>query len=61
MGAVVITLALDQPFMQDGMTYRLNKPADTPDKKESEYPFQAYEEHTNLIEAKHNNGQTILY
>ncbi|NJN55578.1 MAG: hypothetical protein HC804_13000 [Anaerolineae bacterium] len=39
MGAVVLTLALSNPFMPDEMTYWLNIPANTPDKSESEYPF----------------------
>lgn len=61
MGAVVLTLALDHPFMPDELTYWLNIPADTPDKNQSEYPFLALVEHTNFIDAKYYNGQTILY
>lgn len=61
MGAAVMTLALKRPFMPDDMTYWLNIPADTPDKNKSDYPFLALVEHTNFIDAKHYNGETILY
>ena len=61
MGAVVMTLALDRPFMPDEMTYWLNIPANTPDKNQSEYPFLALVEHTNFVDASHYHGQTILY
>jgi protoporphyrinogen oxidase len=61
MGAVVLTLALQRPYMPDDMTYWLNIPATTPDKDKSEYPFLALVEHTNYIDRQHYGGDHILY
>lgn len=60
MGAVVLTLALNQQFMADG-TYWLNIPSDTPNKLQSDIPFVGLFEHTNYIDRRHYGGDTILY
>ena len=61
MGAVVLTLALQRPFMPDGNTYWLNIPADSPDKTQNEYPFLALVEHTNFIDRQYYGGDYLLY
>lgn len=60
MGAVVLTLALKQPFLTDG-TYWLNVPANTPDKMDTDTPFVGLFEHTNYVDAQHYGGDHILY
>lgn len=52
MGAVVLTVALKQPLMQQ--TYWLNMPKD-------QFPFLALVEHTNFIESKHYGGDHLIY
>ncbi len=61
MGAVVMTLALKQPLMPDGMTYWLNIPARSPDKSQNEIPFLALVEHTNFIDRRHYGDDVIVY
>lgn len=61
MGAVVLTLALERPFMPDELTYWLSIPSHSPDKSQNEYPFLALVEHTNYIDAKQYGGDHILY
>ncbi len=53
LGAVVAVLALKKKITDD--TYWINIP-----KKEG-FPFLAFVEHTNYMDAKHFNGNTILY
>jgi protoporphyrinogen oxidase len=60
MGAVVVVLALRQPFMADG-TYWLNLPATSPDKSKNEFPFLGLFEHTNYMSAAHYGGDHLLY
>lgn len=52
MGAVVMTLALRQPFT-NGL-YWVNMPKD-------EFPFLALVEHTNFIEREHYGGDHLIY
>lgn len=60
MAAVVVVLALKQPFLTDG-TYWLNLPASHPDKAQSEFPFVGLFEHTNFMSPAHYGGDHILY
>ena len=53
MGAVVLTVALDRPLLQN--TYWVNLP-----KKEG-FPFLALVEHTNMIDPAHYGGDHLLY
>ncbi len=52
-GAVVLTVALDRPLMQD--VYWVNLP------KREGFPFLALVEHTNLIDPAHYAGDHLLY
>jgi protoporphyrinogen oxidase len=61
MGAVVMTLALNQPLMTESQTYWLNIPATTPDKRDNDIPFLALVEHTNYIDRKHYGGDHLVY
>jgi protoporphyrinogen oxidase len=61
MGAVVLTLALNEPLMAESNTYWLNIPAHSPDKSENEVPFLALVEHTNYIDPKYYGGDHIIY
>jgi len=54
MGAVVMTLALNQPLSKDGY-YWFNVP------KEEGYPFLALVEHTNFVPRENFGGDTIVY
>jgi protoporphyrinogen oxidase len=60
MGAVVLTLALEQPLMSESRTYWLNIPAVSPDKAGG-VPFLALVEHTNYIDRSHYGGDHIVY
>ncbi len=60
MGAVVLTLALRHPLLEDG-TYWLNLPAETPDKSQTDIPFLALVEHTNYVDPSHFGGDHIVY
>ncbi len=53
MGAVVMTVALDRPLLQD--TYWVNVP------KAEGLPFLVLVEHTNMIDASHYGGDHLLY
>lgn len=53
MGAIVMTVALDRPLLQN--TYWVNLP-----KKEG-FPFLALVEHTNMIDPVHYGGDHLLY
>jgi protoporphyrinogen oxidase len=53
MGAVVLTLALNQQLLRDG-TYWLMPP-------KSEFPFLALVEHTNFVEPEHYGGDRLVY
>ncbi|MDX1689108.1 MAG: NAD(P)/FAD-dependent oxidoreductase [Candidatus Promineifilaceae bacterium] len=59
MGAVVLTLALRRQLMEE--TYWLNIPAESPDKRENEFPFLALVEHTNYIDRSHYGGDHLVY
>ena len=59
MGAVVLTLALRQQLMAE--TYWLNIPAESPNKRENEFPFLALVEHTNYIDRAHYGGDHLVY
>jgi protoporphyrinogen oxidase len=61
MGAVVLTLALNQPLMHKSGTYWLNIPATSPEKVSSDIPFLALVEHTNYIDRKFYGGDHIIY
>lgn len=61
MGAVVLTLALKEPLFVETKTYWLNIPANSPDKRQNEYPFLALVEHTNYIDRRHYGGDHIIY
>ncbi len=61
MGAVVMTLALQRPFLPDHNTYWLNIPAASADKSQNAVPFLALVEHTNYIDKKHYGGDHIIY
>lgn len=61
MGAVVITFALERPFMHNSQTYWLNIPAHSPDKSQNELPYLALVEHTNYIDKQHYGGDHIVY
>lgn len=61
MGAVVMTLALRRPLLQESGTYWLNIPAASPDKTANEIPFLALVEHTNYISKEHYGGDHIIY
>lgn len=52
-GAVVLTVALDRPLMQD--VYWVNLP------KREGFPFLALVEHTNMIDPAHYAGDHLLY
>jgi protoporphyrinogen oxidase len=52
MGAVVLTLALNQPLTNG--VYWMNMPKD-------EFPFLALVEHTNFIEPEHYGGDRLVY
>lgn len=54
MGAVVLTVALNQQLLTDG-TYWVNVP------KPAGLPFLALVEHTNMIDPKHYGGDRLLY
>jgi protoporphyrinogen oxidase len=54
MGAVVMTLALEQPLSKDGY-YWFNVP------KDEGYPFLALVEHTNFVSRKNFGGDHIVY
>ena len=60
MGAVVCIYALKQSLLTDG-TYWLNLPADSPDKRNSRFPFLALVEHTNWLPKRHYNGDVLIY
>lgn len=53
MGAVVVTIALDRPLLQN--TYWVNLP------KKDGFPFLALVEHTNMIDPVHYGGDHLLY
>jgi len=53
MGAVVLTVALDRPLMED--VYWVNVP------KQEGLPFLALVEHTNMINPRHYAGDHLLY
>lgn len=59
MGAVVMTLALKRPLMDE--TYWLNVPTNTPEKANNELPFLALVEHTNYVDRQHYGGDHIIY
>ena len=61
MGAVVLTMAFKQPLMTESHTYWLNIPADSPDKRQNDFPFLALVEHTNYIDREHYGGDHIIY
>jgi protoporphyrinogen oxidase len=61
LGAVVMTLALKRPLMQESQTYWLNIPASSPDKDQNEIPFLALVEHTNYIDRRHYGGDHLIY
>jgi len=61
MGAVVMTLALRRPLMEQSQTYWLNVPAHSPRKEENPLPFLALVEHTNYIDRTHYGGDHIVY
>ncbi|UCC50626.1 MAG: NAD(P)/FAD-dependent oxidoreductase [Anaerolineaceae bacterium] len=61
MGAVVLTLALKHPLLNETNTYWLNIPANSPDKSQNEIPFLALVEHTNYIDRKYYGGDHIVY
>ncbi len=60
MGAVVLTLALNQSLLAESQTYWLNIPATSPDKSGG-VPFLALVEHTNYIDRAHYGGDHIVY
>jgi protoporphyrinogen oxidase len=59
-GAICVVLALKESLLTDG-TYWLNLPATSPDKSVSQFPFLALVEHTNWMDKKHYNGDTLVY
>lgn len=59
-GAVCVVLALKQSVLTDG-TYWLNLPADSPDKRQSRFPFLALVEHTNYLDKANYNGDVLVY
>lgn len=59
-GALCVVLALKQSLLTDG-TYWLNLPADSPDKRKSQFPFLALVEHTNWMPKTHYNGDVLIY
>jgi protoporphyrinogen oxidase len=61
MGAVVLTLALNQSLMPDSRTYWLNIPAASPDSFANEIPFLALVEHTNYIDRRYYGGDHLIY
>jgi protoporphyrinogen oxidase len=54
MGAVVVTVALNQPLMTNG-AYWVNLP------KREGFPFLALVEHTNMVSPTHYGGDHLLY
>jgi protoporphyrinogen oxidase len=53
-GAVVLTVALDRPLLEDG-AYWVNLP------KREGFPYLALVEHTNMVDPAHYGGDHLLY